>query len=170
MNSLNLSALLMALVIVGCTTPQVIHYKNPNPSSSDVPVTFRSDLNTHIYFMVNGNPSEVCANFKNIGYVLNMDSIFLYDKPNKEINLSLPSGKPIGVASWHKYDDPGQRSNCFPPSRLFTPEAGEKYEVRMSFINVKGTDGMCKITVDKLIADGTKVPVSTSPYPDCKKN
>lgn len=167
-NTFKISTLLLAMTIVGCTTPQVIQYKNPNPTSSNnAHLKFISELTTHTYFSVNDHPQEKCADFKPIGYVLNTDSIFLYDKPNKEINIDIPTGKQVAIHSYHKYGDPNFKSSCFPPRQLFTPEAGENYEVRMGYKALKGTDGVCFIAVDKVSEDGTKTPVQLEKFGFC---
>lgn len=167
-NTFKISTLLMAMTLTGCLTkPQIINYKNPAPSQNDAHLSFRSDFETHTYFSVNDNPVEKCADFKSIGYVLNADSIFLYDKPNKEINIKMPSGSPIAIHGYHKFSDPGVNSTCFPPSQIFTPKAGEIYEVNMALRAQKGTDGLCSLAVNKLLGDGTKTPVKTEKFGFC---
>lgn len=167
-NTFKISALLLAMTIVGCTTPQVIHYKTPDPTSgSNAHLKFISELDTHTYFSVNDHPEEKCADFKPIGYILNTDSMFLYDKPNKEINIDTPSGQPVAIHSYHKFDHPTLKSSCFPPRQLFTPEAGGNYEVRMGYKALKGSDGICFIAVNKVSEDGAKTPVRLEKFGFC---
>lgn len=162
-----ISGLLLAISLTSCTTPQVIQYKNTNPSSADAHFTFKSELDTHTYFSVNEHPVEKCADFKPIGYVLNADSIFLYDKPNKEIKIKMPSGNPIALHGYHKFSNPGMKSYCFPPRQIFTPEAAGIYEIKMGFRSEKGTDGVCFLKVSKVSADGIKTPTQTQKFGYC---
>lgn len=162
------AVLLLALTLGACATAQKINYQNPNPSPTDANLSFTSSFETHTYFSVNEQPKEVCDDFKSIGYVLNADSIFLYDKPNKVIKLKMPTGKTIAVRGYHQYSDPGEKSSCFPPAQLFTPEANQSYEINMGFSPMKGTsNGVCFLMVNKVLGDGTKAPVNTEVLPYC---
>ncbi|WP_460565834.1 hypothetical protein [Hydrogenophaga aquatica] len=80
-----------ALFLAACTTP-LPKYKNPHPSAEDAHLTFESDFEYHTFFSVNiRNTADACGRFESAGYLLKVDSIFIFDKPNKEVSITVPS-------------------------------------------------------------------------------
>jgi hypothetical protein len=109
---------LAALLLHGCTTPAPT-YKNLKPSPNDAELSFESDFELHTHFSINTQRGSSCGKFETVGYLLKANSIFIYDRPNKEIKVMVPTGKPIGVAGYHYFSDPGYRSNCYPGGHFF---------------------------------------------------
>jgi hypothetical protein len=161
------------LALNACTTPAPT-YRNLSPSSDDAHISFESDFELHTHFLANISGNTSCKSFKSTGYILKADSIFIYDKPNTEIEITAPAGKLIGVGGYHQYSDPGYTANCYPKSRFFIPEPNEKYVVKMNKvsqgINWKGEKKwMCYISVEKIDSNGSKEKVELSKKVGCTK-
>lgn len=152
-----------------CTTPAPT-YKNSMPSADDAEVIFESDFELHTHFKANIDRSESsCGTYQSTGYLLKKDSILIYDKPNLEIKIKVPTKKLIGIAGYHYFSDPTYRSNCYPPDRFFTPEPNETYVVKLNKISAdRGGGGYCYLSVESMAANGNRTPVKTIARPACK--
>jgi|LakMenEpi03Aug12_release.lakeMendotaPanAssembly.Ray.scaffolds.fasta_scaffold636939_2 hypothetical protein len=132
----------LALTACGTATPT---YKNLYPSPSDAQLSFESDFDLRTNFSVNTEiNSKQCGKYEFAGYLLKIDSIFLFDKPNNELKIQVPAEKTIGVSGRHFFSDGKYTSDCFPPTVFFTPEPNAKYVVKM---NLK--DRYCFMSVTK---------------------
>lgn len=153
-----------AVLCSGCTTPAPTYRFEGGPS--DPKVSFASDFELHIHFSVNGNVNDAarnsCAEFDSVGYLLNKDSAFLYDKANTNISIQVPAGKPVAVMALHTYSDPAYGANCGPLTRVFTPVRDTNYVVKL---NVAGK--VCFLTVASVDAGGQQAPVRSTPAPKC---
>lgn len=125
------SIVTLAVILSACTTPAPT-YRNINPSPTDAEISFESDFDLHTHFSLNTTREAACGKFESVGYLLKADSIFIYDKPNKEIKVKVPTGKQIGVAGYHYFSDPSYRASCYPQGQFFTPMPFGKYVVRMN--------------------------------------
>lgn len=166
--------LTVLLILGACTTPAPT-YKNPAPLANDAEISFESDYVRHTHFSVNTDRAGVsCGKFKSVGYLLKADSVFIYDKPNTEIIVKVPTKKMIGVGGYHAYDDPGYKSSCYPKSLFFTPAPNEKYIVKMNRI-IKGTNwkgdikSVCYLSVKKVGSNGDKTAVKLDKPASCTK-
>jgi hypothetical protein len=137
-------ALISASVLNACGTAAPI-YKNLYPAPSDAQLSFESDFDLRTNFSVNTEiNSKQCGKYQYAGYLLKIDSIFLFDKPNNELKIQVPAEKTIGVSGRHFISDGKYTSDCFPPTVFFTPEPNAKYVVKM---NLK--DRYCFMSVTK---------------------
>jgi hypothetical protein len=163
------TVLCAALFLNACAAhSNMATYKNPNPAENNAKVSFETDFDLHTYFSVNASRNEQsCGKFESVGYLLKADSIFIYDKPNKEINITVPASRLIGVAGYHKYNDPGYRANCFPDGHFFVAQPNSKYIVK---VNITGKDnGFCNISVSEVSNSGDRKQVQYVTPPLCKK-
>lgn len=169
MHKRSLLIICASILIGACTTPPPT-YKNPEPLPTDAKVSFESDFELHTFFSTSIN-RDLCSKFETVGYLLKKDSIFIYDKPNHQINISVPFGIPIGVTGYHKYDDPGYRSNCYPPGFTFSPEPMKNYVVKLNLVKNgdSGSSGYCYLGVQEIEPDGKRLPVKTTPLQKCSK-
>jgi len=160
----------LALLLNACAThSNMATYKNPNPAENNAKVSFETDFDLHTYFSINVTRNEnSCGRYDSVGYLLKADSIFIYDKPNKEINITIPAGKVVGVAGYHKYDDPGYRGSCYPEGRFFTAQSNGKYVIKMNVTNL-GKTGYCHISVSEVNRNGDRKPVEYINPPACTK-
>jgi hypothetical protein len=135
----------MSFLFSACTTPAPT-YKY-QAASNDPVVSMESDFELHTHFFVNTkNPAaNKCEDFDRAGYLLKVDSIFVYDKSNKEIAIRSAAGKPITISAEHIYSDPGQSQHCGPLLRTFTPEAGGKYVAKMNDMGK-----ICTFTISRI--------------------
>ena len=128
-------AFLCALVLNACGTAAPT-YRHLSPAPTDAQLSFESDFDLHTNFSVNTEiNNKQCGKYETVGYLLKTDSIFLFDKPNTEIKIQVPSEKTIGVSGRHFFSDGRYTSNCFPPTVFFTPENNAKYVVKMHLQN-----------------------------------
>lgn len=155
-----------ALFLAACTTP-LPKYKNPHPSAEDAHLTFESDFEYHTFFSVNiRNTADACGRFESAGYLLKVDSIFIFDKPNKEVSITVPSQQMVGIDANHSFSDPTYRSSCHPKPVFFFAEPRQTYIVRMNRVieSVKRNgdrNGFCYVTVEKLGDDKLRAKITS---------
>lgn len=158
-------------LISACTTAPPT-YKAPTPSAANAELSFESDFELHSFFSLNTEYGERCGKFESVGYLLKADSIFLYDKPNTALNVTVPSGKIIGVKGYHSFKDPSISSSCFPKDVFFTPLPGEKYVAKLNLIrqtaDSKGK-AMCFLSVEGIGGDGKRLALETTNTPRCNQ-
>ncbi len=135
-------------VLTGCTTPAPT-YKYIATSASDPQISFESDFVLHTNFSVNiTNPDlNLCNDYDSVGYLLKADSILIYDKPNREIKIQVPSNKFILVHALHYYSDGGRTVRCGPITKKFMPLDNHQYVVNMQAVN--GFCGLQVLSVDE---------------------
>lgn len=166
MNSKSTYYLLIAnLFLAACTTPAPT-YKYSSPLPSDPTISFESDFDMHTHFSVNNKAPEQnnCADFDSAGYLLKKDSIFIYDKANRNLQIKAPADKLISVSAYHSFGDPSYKSSCGPLTRAFVPEKMKEYMVKM---NVQ--DKTCFISVQSIDSTGKATPVKATVLPKCEK-
>lgn len=139
----NLPLILCLLVLNGCTTPAPT-YQYVATSAADPQISFESDFVLHTDFHVNINSSDLnlCNDYDFVGYLLKADSILIYDKPNREIKIRVPSNKNITVRANHYYSDGGRTVSCGPIARKFIPLENARYVV-----NMQAVDKFCRLQV-----------------------
>ena len=163
----------IALALNACTTPAPT-YKNTSSSPSDAQISFESDFDLHTRFSVNTERGTHCGKFESVGYLLKANSVFIYDKPNKEIKVKVPVGKAIGVAGYHSFSDPGYKANCYPKGHFFIPEPNGNYVVKMNKISQgvdwKGNEkGLCYISIEEIDSHGDRKKIEYNNPPSCVK-
>ena len=157
----------LAVILSACTTPAAT-YRNINPSLADAEISFESDFDLHTHFSLNTTREPTCGKFESVGYLLKTDSVFIYDKPNKEIRVKVPTGKPIGVSGYHHYSDPSYGASCYPPGHFFTPKPFEKYVVKMNKSTLDRKNAVCFISINKVEASGELHIVKPDNLAACK--
>jgi hypothetical protein len=162
---LRLALVPMCILFSACTTPAPT-YKY-QAAETDPVISMESDYELHTHFFVNTkNPAaNRCDDFDRAGYLLKVNSIFLYDKSSKEINIRSAANKPITVSAEHIFSDPGESRHCGPLLRTFTPLAGGRYVAKMNDLGK-----ICALTVDR-IDDKTQAreAVPGTALPKCSK-
>lgn len=166
---LTISGLLSA-----CTTAPP-NYRNPSPASDDARIGFESDYELHTHFSTSLDAgAEGCGKFETVGYLLKVDSIFLYDRSNHAISIDVPSRRIVGVAGHHSFRDPARRTSCYPKPLFFTPEPHGVYRVRMNSINYPrelpgNIVGLCYLSVEEIRQDRSSTRVAAQTRPSCGK-
>ena len=171
------AGLISTLIILcaACSTTPPPSYQSP-VSSDNAKVSFESDFELHTHFFVNaGITPQSCGKFERAGYLLKRDSILLYDKPNREIKIEVPSDRIVGIGASHYFDDPTYRASCYPKSVFFKPEAKGTYIIKVNLVNSASegrlpVSGQCFISVTNLKADGSLANVKTETKSPCSKN
>ena len=165
-----------SIAICACTTPPPT-YRNPEPSPNNAHVMFESDFELHTHFSANIDRSKSsCGKYETVGYLLKADSFFIYDKPNLEINITVPADRLVGVDGYHFFSDPGYRSSCSPPGFYFLPEQSKNYVVKMNAIDARGnkhdpkkmSPSFCFLSIHEIQPDGNRTPVLKRPVPACQ--
>ena len=131
----------MLLVISGCTTPKATyHYQKQD---GDPTVYFESDFDLHTHFFVNNNAkNNLCVDEQRAGYILKVDSMFIYDTANKQLSIVVPKDQSLIVMAHHSFSDGSVSKSCGPVRTMFTPEARHEYVAKM---NLSGSK--CFITI-----------------------
>lgn len=167
-----LAIVIAVLAVTGCMTTKPNYSFNASPD--DPVLIFNSDFELHTLFSVNTDPASnnSCKKFVLAGYILHKDSIFIYDTPNKEFQIKVPSGQAITVRAFHNYSDPNQYSICGPLLASFTPQTGKTYRVTMHEIGQKNNSSknstMCTLSIRDISASPS--PVNATPIKTCNKN
>lgn len=186
----------ITLMNVGCTTPAPT-YQYHDTQSPSAELSFESDYVLHTHFSVNIVDAEknACNDYKTAGYLLYADSIFLYDKANKTLKVTVPANKEISISGLHRFGDPGQQQHCGPVVRSFTPSDNAKYVIRFTNSGSQtgkatvydisrlgnpdidparqndwvGSSGAlyCGITVTRVEPDGTSATIPTNARSSC---
>jgi hypothetical protein len=172
----------MAFLLNACTISAPT-YKNLNQSPQDAELSFESDFELHSFFSIKIG----CGKFETVGYLLKADSIFLIDKPNKEIKVPVPTGHIIGTKGEYSYSAPGGpamygapgtpsiTTSCSPPPHYFTPQPNGKYVVRLNVSNNKENDWrgrketFCYLSIEQVDNNGNKKKVESNAAPICAK-
>ena len=154
----------LMLTVAGCTTPPPTY--RFDSVASDPAISFESAFVRHTHFSVNVKDvgKNACVDFETAGYLLKVDSIFLYDKPSTEIRIKAPANKPVAIKAWHVYSDPAYMSSCGPLTRVFTPESGTNYVVKLNEENKR-----CFVSVASVDRDGRRKEVPSRTLPQCAK-
>lgn len=165
----------VALALGACSTTPPPTYRHSQPALEDAAFSFESDYELHTHFSVNTQRGASCGKFETVGYLLKPESIFLYDKANREINVQVPSRRLVGVGGYHYFSDPSFTSSCYPGSHFFVPEPRAKYVVKMNRTETQSssrrstTSASCSISVLQISDNGSRKPVDTFPPPPCSK-
>ena len=127
-----MTVFIAALVMVGCSLtikPNYIY----EPKNQDPVLVFNSDIELPTVFYVNIDPANNYSpeTFQLVGYILHKDSIFLFDVPNKEFQVSVPADQKVVVKALHDFSDGRTYSHCGPFYESFTPQKGKTYLVKM---------------------------------------
>lgn len=140
-----LAAVPLCVLFSACTTPAPT-YKY-QAAATDPVISMESDYELHTHFFVNTKDTAAnkCEDFDRAGYLLKVDSIFVYDKSNKEITIRSAANKPITISAEHFYSDPGVNRHCGPLLRTFIPAAGGKYVAKMNDLGK-----VCALTIDRI--------------------
>jgi len=133
--------IVVLLAISGCTTPKATYHHQKQ--DGDPTVYFDSDFDLHTHFFVNNNAdNNLCADEQRVGYILKVDSMFIYDKANPQLSIVVPKDKPIIVMGNHSFSNGSRTTTCGPVRTMFTPKAGHEYVAKMNLSSSK-----CYITI-----------------------
>lgn len=142
-----LSILLLVLLMAGCgkSLPDYSY----SPQGSDATVVFNSEFDLHTFFNVNINPAggNVCADYQSAGFILHKDSIFVLDKPNKDLRINVPTDQPVSIQVVHDFNGGNSYSYCGPVGLTFSPEKGKTYLVTMHRRDGVGDKITCSLSI-----------------------
>jgi len=158
-----MSVFVVLLALAGCsvtTKPDYLY----QPQASDPVLVFNSDFDLHTLFYVNIDPASnySCKTYRLAGYILHKDSIFVFDTPNKEFQISVPADQKVAVQALHSFSDGQYSSRCGPLYKSFTPQKGRTYLVKMN-----RTHDYCSLSISDLT--DPRSPVLATSLTTCGK-
>lgn len=117
-------------------------------NETDPTLIFKSDYKGYTYFWLNNDlPSEerLCANTHPIGYLLQSDSIFIFEKNITTLNVKVPAEKEITITGSFIEGNGG----CGPIDKAFVPEKNKNY-----IIQYEEAGNYCRLNIiDKATGD-----------------
>lgn len=142
-----LPVFLLVLLLAGCG--KLVPNYSYIAQNSDATIIFDSEFDLHTFFSVNINPAgnNMCSDYSYVGFILHRDSIFVYDKPNTDLSIRIPTDQLVSVQANHSFNGGTFSSHCGPVGLTFKPEKGKTYLVTMLRRDGIGKKTYCAISI-----------------------